>query len=1125
MGPLSWLANVPLLSNAPVAAAPAATALSSLAALAIVAATGMLGSTSREPADVVAAGRVAVDAPVVVTAPVHVAGSEDQPIVIDVATANASVPTRWSIIVAPPHTVVEEQSGRVRLLPETDFNGRTEGRYEACWNERCSASSLIIDIEPVDDDPVPADDQYRMKEDGVLVVDPTQNDRDVEDGRPRLLRIDNEITLVAAGPVTGTASASVVKGQLQFRPPRDFFGTAEFRYWVTDHDGHEASAQIRVEVEPVNDPPRANADTVRATAGTTATFNVLTNDVDVDGDDLTIVSSSIVLGSGTVDTDGRSLQFTSRPSAARFAVLRYEIEDPSHERSSALVYVTLLTSVSQPVAVDDAVTVLEDSTWASIAVLTNDRDDDGPLDGHTVRVVDPPRRGSATSNGTEILYRPATDLVGPDTLRYEVCDPTGLCDTASVTISIVPVNDAPSFTNPSRLTVDEDAGPVRVPNWATNISPGPKDEAAQLVTFTVTSNSPSLFVVAPSVDAAGTLRFVTAPNANGEAVLQVRAHDDGGTGGGGIDVSNLHVVTVTVTPVNDPVVAVDDIAHIDEDDPAGVYISVLTNDVDADGDALTVVSTNTSGVVNGTLTALGGGRFHYQPDHNFNGTETFSYVVSDGHGSTATALVQLVVDPTPDAPVATDDAFVTAESTPLSRPAPGLLANDFDEDGDAIVVTTTPVAGPSHGSVLLATSGAFTYTPTSGYVGTDSFVYEVRDSTGRAASATVSITVDSGVTAGTYFLGTTYAGGSRNLASTLLPTATPEPDHGSDGFPGLTLRKSNGAEGNPLFVTQVLSWTRNVSGQPLDLNGPVSLDLWSTIPRFRTDKKAHPYVYLYDCTSLGTGCVKLAEADRHIDPYNGGTADWVDVQMALGQVTHSVAVGRQLRLQVEVAHEDIWIAASGSRPSRLSYTVANIAPVATDDSPAAILEDAAATTINVLGNDVDTNLDPATVAITVAPTRGTATANANGTVNYTPNLDANGADQFTYRVCDTGGLCDTATVYMSVTAVNDAPNFVIGSNITVEATDPPFTQVGWATAIAVGPADENAQSRTFGLVVSDPSLFSVQPAVSSSGTLTFTLSGSVTGFADVQVTLTDSGGTANGGTNTSPLRAFRITIT
>ena len=437
MGPMSWLANVPVLSNAPVAAAPAATALSSLAALAIVAATGLVGGTNPTPTDALTAARESV------ASTVYVTGVEDQPIVIEVT--NDSAPTRWSITSTPPHTVVDKSSGRVRLLPAADFNGTTEGRYEACWNDRCSSASLIVDVEPVDDDPVAVDDQFRMKEDGVLVVDPTLNDRDVEDGRPRLLRVDPEVALVAAGPVTGLASAVLVDGELQFRPAPDFFGAARIRYWVIDGDGRAASADIRVDIEPVNDPPRANADSVRATGGTTAVFNVLTNDLDVDGDDLIIISSSILLGSGTVDSDGHRLQFTSTPGPAQLAVLRYEIEDAARERSSAFVYVTLLTSVSQPDAIDDVVSVHEDSGWTSIAPLANDRDADGSLGEHTVRIVDPPRNGSASTSGTEILYRPGADLVGTDTARYEVCDPTGLCDTATIVISVSPVNDPPTL--------------------------------------------------------------------------------------------------------------------------------------------------------------------------------------------------------------------------------------------------------------------------------------------------------------------------------------------------------------------------------------------------------------------------------------------------------------------------------------------------------------------------------------------------------------------------------------------------------------------------------------------------------------------------------------------------------
>src|SRR5204862_451522 len=89
-----------------------------------------------------------------------------------------------------------------------------------------------------------------------------------------------------------------------------------------------------------------------------------------------------------------------------------------------------------------------------------------------------------------------------------------------------PVNDAPSFVRGADQTSNEDAGPQTVANWATAISAGPADESGQTVTFTVTSDNPSLFSAGPAVSSSGTLTYTAAANANGTA-------------------------TVTVTPVND----------------------------------------------------------------------------------------------------------------------------------------------------------------------------------------------------------------------------------------------------------------------------------------------------------------------------------------------------------------------------------------------------------------------------------------------------------------------------------------------------------------------------------------------------------------------------------------------
>ncbi len=102
-----------------------------------------------------------------------------------------------------------------------------------------------------------------------------------------------------------------------------------------------------------------------------------------------------------------------------------------------------------------------------------------------------------------------------------------------VTLTVNPVNDAPSFSAGADVVVNEDAGAQSTPGWATSISPGPTNESGQPVTFTVTNTNGSLFTVAPALAPDGTLTFTSAPDANGVAVLTITAIDDGGTANGG----------------------------------------------------------------------------------------------------------------------------------------------------------------------------------------------------------------------------------------------------------------------------------------------------------------------------------------------------------------------------------------------------------------------------------------------------------------------------------------------------------------------------------------------------------------------------------------------------------------
>ncbi len=155
----------------------------------------------------------------------------------------------------------------------------------------------------------------------------------------------------------------------------------------------------------------------------------------------------------------------------------------------------------------------------------------------------------------------------------------------------------------------------------------------------------------------------------------------------------------------------------------------------------------------------------------------------------------------------------------------------------------------------------------------------------------------------------------------------------------------------------------------------------------------------------------------------------------------------------------------------------------------------------------------------------------DGTLTYTPALNANGAATITVTAHDTGGTANGGTdasaprtFTITIQSVNDAPSFNAGANQTVVSLLGAQTVGGWATGISPGPADEAGQSVSFVLTVSNPALFSVQPAVAPNGTLTYKPKALAIGTATVTIRAVDDGGTANGGQNTSVARTFTISI-
>ena len=281
-----------------------------------------------------------------------------------------------------------------------------------------------------------------------------------------------------------------------------------------------------------------------------------------------------------------------------------------------------------PDAVDDAASVAEDSGANAIAVLANDTDPDA--DTLSVTAVTQGAHGSVaiTGGGTGVSYTPASNYFGPDSFTYTVDDGNGGTDTATV--------------------------------------------------------------------------------------------------------------AVTVTPVEDPPVAVNDVANVSEDSGPNL-IGVLANDFDVDGDALSV-SAVTQGA-NGSVTN-NGNSVSYTPAPNYFGPDSFTYTVTDGHGNTADATVEVNVANVNDAPAANSDNYMVAQDTVLGVPAAGVLANDLDLDGDGLTAAYVAGNGPNHGTVTVFPDGSFEYTPDPGFTGLDTFDYVANDGTENSNVATVTIKVN-----------------------------------------------------------------------------------------------------------------------------------------------------------------------------------------------------------------------------------------------------------------------------------------------------------------------------------------------------------------------------------------------
>ena len=330
--------------------------------------------------------------------------------------------------------------------------------------------------------------------------------------------------------------------------------------------------------------------------------------------------------------------------------------------------------------------------------------------------------------------------------RVVALDSNGNIVTLSINIDVEPVNDAPEGSD-GGASIDEGGAYVFAASDFGFSDPVEGDNFVGLIIDSLPAGGQLLLngvavaagdeVPVSAIDT-GALVFQADPGFSGDAAFDFRVRDDGGVDPdcGGVDTDLVaNTFTVTVLDVNDVPVAVDDAYSTSEGTP--VTASLAGNDTPStDGGNVWMKLTDPA---NGTVVVNPDGTFTYTPNPGYAGPDSFTYKITDIDGDVSEASATIIIEAVNDVPLAVDDAYTTAEDTPVSA---SLAGNDTPStDGGNVWMKLTD---PANGTVVVNPDGTFTYTPDANFSGTDSFTYKITDIDGDVSEATATITIEPG---------------------------------------------------------------------------------------------------------------------------------------------------------------------------------------------------------------------------------------------------------------------------------------------------------------------------------------------------------------------------------------------
>jgi len=595
--------------------------------------------------------------------------------------------------------------GSVVYTPPANWNGTTTLTFNAVDSDGAvsNTGTVNITVNPVNDTPSVVNRTLTTAEDtaGSLALTVTDVDLSFEG--------DSHTWEIVTAPNAAHGTASITGNTLTFTPVANWNGTTTLTYRARDSKNVISNtATVTINVTPVNDAPVASNRSLTTAEDTAGTVTLAATDVD--GDSLTYsVVTAPNSAYGTVAISGNVATFTPKPNWNGTTTFTYRANDGSLNSNTATVTVTVTPVNDTPSVIDRSFTTNED-TAGTLALTVTDVDLSFEGDSHTWEIVTAPNaaHGTASISGSTLTFTPVANWNGTTTLTYRAKDSkSAISNTATVTITVTPVNDAPVASNRALTTAEDTAGTVTLA--ATDV------DGDSLTYSVVTAPNSAHGTVSISGNVA---TFTPKPNWNGTTTFTYRAND------GSLN-SNTATVTVTVTPVNDTPSVSNSSLTTDEDTTGTLALTVTDVDLSFEGDSHTWEIVTAPNAAHGTA-SISGNTLTFVPAANWNGTTSLTYRARDSKGAISnTATVSITVNSVNDIPVATNVTKTTPEDTPVVIVAP---ATDVEDAGNLTYEIVTDLKQEEGRYVI--TGNQIEIIPGENFNGTLVLEYRAQDSNG-----------------------------------------------------------------------------------------------------------------------------------------------------------------------------------------------------------------------------------------------------------------------------------------------------------------------------------------------------------------------------------------------------------